>query len=75
MRQKKKLYKELIQKDIDALTREKSNSIKKHNIQDILNNIGAIFTSSYLHYKEVPKETMPERSIAERLKLKKRKTD
>ena len=70
MRQKK-LYKELIQKDIDALTSEKSNSIKKHNIQDILNNIGAIFTSAYLHYKEVPKETMSERSIAERLKLRK----
>ena len=27
-----KLYKKLIQKDIDALEREKSNSIKKNNI-------------------------------------------
>ena len=53
MRQKK-LYKELIQKDIDALTREKSNSIKKHNILQTLNNVGTIFTGGYLHYKEVP---------------------
>ena len=29
----KKVYKELIQKNIDALTRGKSNSIKKHNIR------------------------------------------
>ena len=49
MRQKK-LYKELIQKDIDALEREKSNSIKKNNILEILKNIGAIFTVTYLHY-------------------------
>ena len=46
----KKLYKELIQKDIDVLEREKSNSIKKHNILKILENIGAIFTGTYLHY-------------------------
>ena len=52
----KKLYKELIQKDIDVLEREKSNSIKKHNILKILENIGAIFTGTYLHYGEVPKK-------------------
>ena len=52
----KKLYKELIQKDIDTLKREKSNSIKKNNILEILENIGAIFTGTYLHYKEVPKK-------------------
>ena len=45
----KKLYKELIQKDIDALKREKSNSIKKNNILEILKNIDAIFTGPYLH--------------------------
>ena len=54
----KKLYKDLIQKDIDALEREKSSSIKKHNILKILDNIGAIFTGVYLHYGEVPKETI-----------------
>ena len=32
----KKLYKELIQKDIDRLQREKSNTIKKCNILKIL---------------------------------------
>ena len=50
------MYKELIQKDIDALEREKSNSIKKNNILKILKNIGAIFTGTYLHYGEVPKK-------------------
>ena len=50
------LYKELIQKDIDALEREKSNSIKKNNNLKILKNIGAIFTGTYLHYGEVPKK-------------------
>ena len=52
----KKLYKEFIQKDIDELEREKSNSIKKNNILEILKNIGAIFTGTYLHYGEVPKK-------------------
>ena len=52
----KKLYKELIQKDIDALERRKSNSIKKHNILKILENLGVIFTGAYLHYREVPKK-------------------
>ena len=52
----KKLYKEFIQKDIDELEREKSNSIKKNNILKILKNIGAIFTGTYLHYGEVPKK-------------------
>ena len=52
----KKLYKELIQKYIDALEREKSNKIKKNNILKILENINAIFTGTYLHYGELPKK-------------------
>ena len=60
-----KLYKKLIQKDIDALEREKSNSIKKNNMLEILENIGAIFTGTYSHYREVPKKTIVERNIAE----------
>ena len=44
-----------MQKDIDALEREKSNSIKKNNILKILENISAIFTGTYLHSREVPK--------------------
>ena len=48
----------MIQKKIDTLEREKSNSIKKHEILEILENIGAIFTGAYLHYGEVPKETI-----------------
>ena len=64
------MYKELIQKDINAQEREKSNSIKKNNTLKILENIGAIFTGTYLHYGEVPKKTIVERNIAENVKLK-----
>ena len=67
------MYKKLLQKGIDALEREKSNNIKKHNILDILNNIGTIFTGSYMHCGDVPKETIFERTIVERLKLRKEK--
>ena len=63
----------MIQKDIDALTREKSNNIKKHNILNILNNVGAVFGSIYFHHKDVPKETMFERTIVERSKLRRGK--
>ena len=38
---------------------------------NILNNVGAIFTGTYLYYKDVPKETLYEKSIAERIKQKK----
>ena len=67
----KKLYNELIQKDTDALTNEKSNDISKYNILNVLDNADSIFTGAYLHYKNVPKETMFERSITERIKLRK----
>ena len=69
------MYKELIQKDIDALEREKSNSIKKKNILKILENIGTIFTDTYFHHKEVSKETIFERSIADRVKSRKQRLD
>ena len=71
--QAKKLYNKLIQKDIDALKREEGNSNNKYNILEILENIGAIFTDSYLHYKEVPKKTIIERNIAESVTLRKRR--
>ena len=69
------MYKELIQKDIDALEREKSNSIKKNNILKILENIGAIFTGAYLHYGEVPEKTIAEINIAEGVKLRRQRLD
>ena len=47
------------------------NDIRKYNILNLLNNVGSIFTGTYLHYKDVPKETIFERSIAERIKLRK----
>ena len=69
------LYKELIQKDIDALETKKSVDIRKHNILSILNNVGSIFTDACFQYKDVPKETMFESSIAERTKLRRGRFD
>ena len=66
----KKFDNELIQKDIDKLEREKSKRFEKYNILNILENVGSIFTGAYLHCKDVPNETMIERSIAERTKLR-----
>ena len=51
----KNLYKQLIQKDFDALKREKSNSTKKNNILENFGNINAIFSGAYLHYGKFPK--------------------
>ena len=62
-----------MQEDIDALEREKSNSIKKYNILKILENIGPIFTGTYLHYGEVPKKIIVERNIEESVKLRRRR--
>ena len=70
------MYEESIQEEIKVLTKEKSNSIKKYNILNILENVGSIFTAdTYLHYKELPKETDFERSIAERTKLSRQRLD
>ena len=41
----------------------------ENNILNILNNVGSIFNGAYLHYKNVPKETMIKKRIAERKKL------
>ena len=57
-RKTKLLYHKLIQKDVDAIERGKSDDIRKHNILDILNNVGSIFTGAYLHYKDVPKKNV-----------------
>ena len=61
----KELYNELIQWDIDALEGEEINDTRKYNIFNILNNVGSIFADTYLYYKNVPKETMFERRIAQ----------
>ena len=42
---------------------------------NILNSVGSIFTGRYLHYKNVLKETMFAKSIAERTKLRKGRSD
>ena len=69
------MYNELIQKDTDTLEREKTSDTRKHNILDILDNVGSIFTGTYLHYKDAPKETMFERSIEEIIKLRRGRTE
>ena len=71
----KELCNELIQKDIYTLEKSKSNRPEKYNILNLLNNIGTIFTGSYFHYKDVPKETMFERNIAEKKKLRRGRLD
>ena len=65
----------MIQKDFDAIKKEKSNSTKKNNILKIFENINAIFTGIYLHQGKLPKETEFEKCIADRVKLRKPKLD
>ena len=69
-----KLYNKLITKYIDALEIEKINDIRKY-ILDILNNMNSIFTGTYFLHKDVPKVAMFEWSIAERLKLRRERTN
>ena len=54
-----------------TLEREESNSNKKYNILEILENIGTTFTGIYLYYGKLPKETLVGRSIADRIKSRK----
>ena len=42
---------------------------------DILIHVGSILTGLYFHYKNVPEETMFERSIVERIKLRRGRSD
>ena len=65
----------MIQKGIDTLEKSKSNKPEKYNILNILENVATIFAGAYLHYKDVPKETMFERSTVERIKLRKGRLD
>ena len=51
--------------------KEKTKDTKKYNILNILKNVSSIFTGIYLYYKNVSKEAMFERRIAERIKLRK----
>ena len=41
----------------------------------ILGNVGSIFTGAYLHYKNLLKETMFAKSIAEKTKLRRGRSD
>ena len=48
--------------------KQQIDGIRKYNILNILKNVSPVFTGLYLHYKNVPKETMFARGIAERTK-------
>ena len=67
--------KELIQEDIDALESEKSKDAKKYNILDICNSMDSIFTGAFFLHKDVPKETVIERSIRGRSKSRRQRLD
>ena len=78
----KNLYNELIQKDNDALEKEKNyaereevDGIIKYNVLNILKNVSSVFSGAYLDYKNVPKEAMFERSIEERINLRRGRLD
>ena len=43
----KELYNELIQKEIDAIEKSKSNKSEKYNILNIPEKVGIIFTGTY----------------------------
>ena len=55
--------------------KEKTKDTKKYNILNIVKNVSSLFTGIYLYYKNVSKEAMFERSIAERIKLRKERFD
>ena len=55
--------------------KEKTKDTKKYNILNIVKNVSSVFTGIYLYYKNVSKEAMFERSIAERIKLRKERFD
>ena len=72
----KELHKDLIQAETNAPNGEKSSVIRKYNILNILNNVGSVLSvDTYLHHKDVPKETLFEKSIVEKNKLRRQRLD
>ena len=68
-----KLYSDLITTDITELENAKGKGKnKRHKILDVLRNLKSVFTGVYFHYKDLPKETIFERSILEKTKLRER---
>ena len=67
------LYSDLIAPDIVELENAKGKGKNKRcKILEVLGNLKSVFTGVYLHYKDVPSES--EESIAERAKLRRKKT-
>ena len=67
----------MIKPEVDALKHAKGKSKNKgNNILYILNNIeSSLFDGVYFHYKDAPKKTEYEKSIAERAKLRRQRLD
>ena len=70
------LFPDLISPDITELEKTKGKvKEKRYNILNVLKNLASVFTGVYLHYEDVLKKTMLERSIEERIKLRREKLD
>ena len=69
----KNLYKELIQKDIDALEREKNNSTKKTIFYNLSKTQVQYLLVFICTMERCIKKTIVERNIAENVKLRKRR--
>ena len=71
-----KFYSDLINPDITELKNMKGKGKnKRYNILKVLKNLNSVFTGVSLHYKDVPKKAMLERSIAEKTKLRRERLD
>ena len=53
--------------------KEKKVITPRNNILKILNNVGTIFTGTYLHHKDVPKKNNVRKKYRSENKIKKRK--
>ena len=70
------LYPDLITPDITELENTKGRGRnKRYNILNVLKNLKSVFTGVYLHYQDVPKETMFGITIAEKIKLRTERLD
>ena len=63
------------QKKKKLMKKNQIDGIRKYNILNILKNVSPVFTGLYLHYKNVPKEKMFARGIAERTKWRRGRSD
>ena len=71
-----KLYSDLIIPEIATLEKPKSKSKgRRNNILSVLKNLESVFTVVYLDYSDKPSELESEECIAERTKLRRKRSD